>query len=129
MFKFKVSIFITALFFAQVSLANNLTLTCPSVNSIKSEGLTSADDMGFDYRAYHISQYDSQRKWCFYIVLDAKNENEAIALGNQYLSKLSGNPTPDYVGVHEASCLYDDILIGVKRYLAMADTYTEECKH
>jgi hypothetical protein len=100
------------------------TLTCPSINSIKNEGLNGVSEFLGSYFAYHNSQYDSQRPWCFVLMpFDTKTADEAIQQANTYLPKLSGNPTPSYTdSLGNAICNYDDIQIGAHRLFAYAGT-------
>lgn len=115
-------LFSSALACSGISFAYQ-TLTCPSVNSIKSEGLTGASEFIY-YYVYHNSKYDSQRPWCFVMMhFDTETADEAIQLGNNFLSKLSGNPTPDYTdAAGNAICHYDDIETGTTKLIAYAGT-------
>lgn len=82
---------------------------CPELTSLKAIPLTdvyySSNDK--NYQPYHIDYYDTSSKWLFAVwVDDIRTEEEALSLGNQYLSSLYGNPVPVGDGKGGYTCLY-----------------------
>lgn len=102
----KVSILIALFTVTTYSFASPIT-KCPSVNAIKSLGLTKTDIV-LGYEAYNTSSYDTNQLWTFALgFFDAQSAEEALKIGNEWLLTLSGNPTPVYTAPHSAMCNYE----------------------
>lgn len=93
MLKSKIMSLFAGLLFAVSAFATQQgSVICPSIASAQSEGLTqTAEILEGMYLTYHQSQFDTSATWIFIMgPIMAENEENALDLGNQYLSTMSG---------------------------------------
>lgn len=81
---------------------------CPSVESIKSVGLSYASPDSDGYMALQINKYNTNDKWLFGLTsIQASSSEEALSIGNQLLSTLFGSPIPTPISSQNIwACLY-----------------------
>lgn len=109
MFKSRLTTLVSALLVAGSALASHgKPAACPSVESIKAEGITMASEI-FDgaYLDYNSSLYDTDTQWFFIMgpVL-ADSEDAAIVEGNKLLATASGPASPEEDEEGEWVCEY-----------------------
>lgn len=70
---------------------------CPSMNSVKAEGVTlAAEVLDERYVTYNISHYDTSSTWVFIMgPLSAESGNDALVRSNAILATLSADPVPE----------------------------------
>lgn len=104
MFKSKLIPLIASLIITGSSFAAKVgddAIICPSVESIKSLGVSMPEVVGFNsYIVYNMSNYDTDNVWAFVIgLIPAESDDDAVNQANDALTTLSGNPEPiDYSG-------------------------------
>lgn len=73
---------------------------CPSINDIKAEGITMAEELGPNiYISYNISNYNTDSTWGFIIApIEGDSAEVAIEGGNEILSTMSAPGVPEQHG-------------------------------
>lgn len=102
--------------FTGYSFATDIT-KCPSINTIKMEGVTKAEHIWgpkSNYFASNESSYDTEQIWKIEVSEIAGNSVEdAINKGNKIIQTIYGDPEPDFIVCkrHDkciAKCKYDE---------------------
>ncbi|TAL64767.1 MAG: DUF4949 domain-containing protein [Legionella sp.] len=108
MFKSKLATLMSAIIFTGVAFAAK-PMQCPSLASIKAEGLTYAEEIyeGL-YLDYSMSNYDTETNWFFLMgPIRADSTENAITEGNKVLATLSGTATPETDEEGDIVCEYN----------------------
>lgn len=120
MFKSKLATLIGALALAGSSFAiPNAPDRCPNIASVQAEGMSmSAEIVEGLYLTYTMSHFDTEANWVFLMgPVIAESDDLAIEQSNQFLSTVSGNPTPVEDGENAWTCEYDT---GTQDYMVLA---------
>lgn len=80
--------------------------TCPSLEAIKSHGITQVKKLGNAYLACETSTFGSDRTWSLFIdSIEANSAEMAIVQGNKWLTSLT-QPAELYTDDAEVICYY-----------------------
>ncbi|KTD19567.1 DUF4949 domain-containing protein [Legionella londiniensis] len=106
------------LFYSSLAAAQGPAV-CPSASAIKAEGVSYAFNLMLDlYLALEGSNYDTDHNWEFAVgIIQAEDEEDALSQGNELVSTLSGQPTPEEIEPGTWACIYN---LADDNYLAAA---------
>ncbi len=96
-FIIKLTTFISALMIAGSVFALPARIaSCPSINTIKSEGITMAEEILQNvFMTFHISQYNDDTSWAFMMgPVEGGSNEEALDTVNDLLSTMSAEGIP-----------------------------------